>query len=78
MSLGLTPSSFSYFLVFCASMTFSPGPMTLLLLSLGLRAGLRQSLPACHACVTASARRSACMKAPRGSAVSPIFRCAKG
>ena len=46
MSLGLTPSSFSYFLVFCASMTFSPGPMTLLLLSLGLRAGLRQSLPA--------------------------------
>jgi len=46
MSIGLTPSSFSYFLVFCASMTFSPGPMTLLLLSLGLKAGLRQSLPA--------------------------------
>lgn len=46
MSIGLTPSSFSYFLLFCASMTFSPGPMTLLLLSLGLKAGLRQSLPA--------------------------------
>lgn len=46
MSLGLTPSSFGYFVVFCASMTFSPGPMTLLLLSLGLKAGLRQSLPA--------------------------------
>ena len=46
MNLGLTPSSFGYFVVFCASMTFSPGPMTLLLLSLGLKAGLRQSLPA--------------------------------
>ncbi|NER60713.1 LysE family translocator [Pseudomonas sp. MAFF212428] len=46
MSIGLTPSSFSYFLLFCASMTFSPGPMTLLLLSLGLKAGLRESLPA--------------------------------
>lgn len=46
MTSALTLSSFLYFLVFCASMTFSPGPMTLLLLSLGLKGGLRRSIPA--------------------------------
>lgn len=46
MTSALTLSSFLYFLLFCATMTFSPGPMTLLLLSLGLKAGLRSSIPA--------------------------------
>lgn len=46
MTSTLTLSSFLYFLLFCATMTFSPGPMTLLLLSLGLRDGLRSSIPA--------------------------------
>lgn len=46
MTSALTLSSFFYFLLFCATMTFSPGPMTLLLLSLGLRDGLRSSIPA--------------------------------
>ena len=46
MTSALTLSSFLYFLLFCATMTFSPGPMTLLLLSLGLRDGLRRSIPA--------------------------------
>jgi homoserine/homoserine lactone efflux protein len=46
MTSALTLSSFVYFLLFCATLTFSPGPMTLLLLSLGLRDGLRRSLPA--------------------------------
>lgn len=46
MTTALTLSSFLYFLLFCATMTFSPGPMTLLLLSLGLKSGLRSSLPA--------------------------------
>ena len=46
MTSALTLSSFLYFLLFCATLTFSPGPMTLLLLSLGLRDGLRRSIPA--------------------------------
>jgi len=46
MTSALTLSSFLYFLLFCATMTFSPGPMTLLLLSLGVRNGLRSSIPA--------------------------------
>ncbi|MFL1482136.1 LysE family translocator [Pseudomonas grimontii] len=46
MTSALTLSSFIYFLLFCATMTFSPGPMTLLLLSLGLKDGLRSSIPA--------------------------------
>ena len=46
MTSALTLSSFIYFLLFCATMTFSPGPMTLLLLSLGLKDGLRRSIPA--------------------------------
>ena len=46
MTSALTLSSFMYFLLFCATMTFSPGPMTLLLLSLGLRGGLRGAIPA--------------------------------
>ncbi len=46
MTSALTLSSFLYFLLFCTTMTFSPGPMTLLLLSLGLKAGLRSSIPA--------------------------------
>ena len=46
MTSALTLSSFFYFLLFCTTMTFSPGPMTLLLLSLGLKAGLRRSIPA--------------------------------
>ena len=46
MTSALTLSSFFYFLLFCTTMTFSPGPMTLLLLSLGLKDGLRSSIPA--------------------------------
>ncbi len=46
MTSALTLSSFLYFLLFCATMTFSPGPMTLLLLGLGLKDGLRSSIPA--------------------------------
>lgn len=46
MTSALTLSSFLYFLLFCATLTFSPGPMTLLLLSLGVRDGLRRSIPA--------------------------------
>ena len=46
MTSTLTLSSFVYFLLFCATMTFSPGPMTLLLLGLGLKDGLRSSIPA--------------------------------
>ena len=46
MATQLTLASFLYFLMFCATMTFSPGPMTLLLLSLGLKDGLRSSIPA--------------------------------
>jgi threonine/homoserine/homoserine lactone efflux protein len=46
MTSAMTLSSFLYFLLFCATLTFSPGPMTLLLLSLGLRDGLRRSIPA--------------------------------
>jgi homoserine/homoserine lactone efflux protein len=46
MTSALTLSSFLSFLLFCATMTFSPGPMTLLLLSLGLKDGLRRSIPA--------------------------------
>lgn len=44
--MALTFSSFLYFLLLCSALTFSPGPMTLLLLSLGLKDGLRRSLPA--------------------------------
>ena len=46
MTSALTLSSFLYFLLFCATLTFSPGPMTMLLLSLGLKDGLRRSIPA--------------------------------
>ncbi len=46
MVTALTLSSFLYFLVLCSTLAFSPGPMTLLLLSLGLKDGLRHSLPA--------------------------------
>lgn len=46
MTSALTLSSFMYFLLFCTTITFSPGPMTLLLLSLGLKDGLRRSIPA--------------------------------
>ncbi|KAF1031035.1 MAG: Homoserine/homoserine lactone efflux protein [Pseudomonas sp.] len=46
MVTALTLSSFLYFLLLCTTITFSPGPMTLLLLSLGLKDGLRRSLPA--------------------------------
>ena len=46
MTSALTLSSFLYFLLFCTTLTFSPGPMTLLLLSLGLKGGLRNSIPA--------------------------------
>jgi len=46
MASALTLSSFLYFLLLCTTLAFSPGPMTLLLLSLGLKDGLRRSLPA--------------------------------
>lgn len=46
MASALTLSSFLYFLLLCTTLAFSPGPMTLLLLSLGLKDGLLRSLPA--------------------------------
>ena len=46
MATALTLSSFLYFLLLCTTLAFSPGPLTLLLLSLGLKDGLRRSLPA--------------------------------
>ena len=46
MVTALTLSSFLYVLVLCSTLAFSPGPMTVLLLSLGLKDGLRHSLPA--------------------------------
>jgi len=46
MATALTLSSFLYFLLLCTTLAFSPGPMTLLLLSLGLKDGLRRSLSA--------------------------------
>ncbi|WP_439856051.1 LysE family translocator [Pseudomonas yamanorum] len=46
MATALTLSSFLYFLLLCTTLAFSPGPMILLLLSLGLKDGLRRSLPA--------------------------------
>jgi len=45
MATQLTLVSFSYFLVFCATMTFSPGPMTLLLMGFGMQEGLKRSMP---------------------------------
>lgn len=46
MTTGLTLENFSYFVIFCLTMTFSPGPMTIFLLSLGLKSGLRSAFPA--------------------------------
>lgn len=37
MATQLTLASFLYFLMFCATMTFSPGPMTLLLMGFGMQ-----------------------------------------
>ena len=45
MATELTLVSFSYFLIFCATMTFSPGPMTLLLMGFGMQQGLKRSIP---------------------------------
>ncbi|MBM1186355.1 LysE family translocator [Pseudomonas lundensis] len=45
MATQLTYASFAYFLVFCATMTFSPGPMTLLLMGFGMQEGLKRSMP---------------------------------
>ncbi len=45
MATQLTLTSFAYFLVFCATMTFSPGPMTLLLMGFGMQEGLKRSMP---------------------------------
>ncbi|MGO2451642.1 LysE family translocator [Pseudomonas taetrolens] len=45
MTTQLTLASFTYFLLFCATMTFSPGPMTLLLMGLGMQEGLKRSMP---------------------------------
>lgn len=45
MATQLTYASFAYFLMFCATMTFSPGPMTLLLMGFGMQEGLKRSMP---------------------------------
>ena len=45
MATQLTLASFLYFLMFCATMTFSPGPMTLLLMGFGMQEGLKRSMP---------------------------------
>ena len=45
MATQLTLASFLYFLFFCATMTFSPGPMTLLLMGFGMQQGLKRSMP---------------------------------
>lgn len=45
MATQLTLTSFLYFLFFCATITFSPGPMTLLLMGVGMQEGLKRSLP---------------------------------
>lgn len=45
MTTQLTLASFTYFLIFCATMTFSPGPMTLLLMGFGMQQGLKRSMP---------------------------------
>lgn len=45
MATQLTYASFAYFLMFCAAMTFSPGPMTLLLMGFGMQEGLKRSMP---------------------------------
>jgi len=45
MATQLTLASFLYFLMFCATMTFSPGPMTLLLMGFGMQQGLKRSMP---------------------------------
>lgn len=45
MATQLTLASFLYFLLFCATMTFSPGPMTLLLMGFGMQEGLKRSMP---------------------------------
>lgn len=46
MQIGLSLPTYLYFFVFSAAMTFSPGPMTMFLLSLGLKDGLRKTIPA--------------------------------
>jgi homoserine/homoserine lactone efflux protein len=46
MQVGLSLPTYLYFFVFAAAMTFSPGPMTMFLLSLGLKDGLRKTIPA--------------------------------
>lgn len=45
MTTQLTLASFTYFLIFCATMTLSPGPMTLLLMGLGMQQGWKRSMP---------------------------------
>lgn len=45
MESQLTLAPFAYFLMFCATMTFSPGPMTLLLMGFGMQEGLKRSMP---------------------------------
>ena len=39
-------STYIYFIIFCAVMVFSPGPMTVLLMSIGADNGLKKTLPA--------------------------------
>lgn len=46
MQIGLSLPAYLYFFAFSAAMTFSPGPMTMFLLSLGLKDGLRKIIPA--------------------------------
>ena len=45
MESQLTLAPFAYFLMFCATTTFSPGPMTLLLMGFGMQEGLKRSMP---------------------------------
>lgn len=46
MQVGLNLPTYLYFFIFSAAMTFSPGPMTMFLLSLGLKDGLKKTIPA--------------------------------
>jgi len=38
--------NYVYFLLFCAAIVFSPGPMTMLLMSIGMQHGLKKTMPA--------------------------------
>ena len=41
----MSVADYLYFLVFCSIMVFSPGPMTILLMGIGIDGGLKKTLP---------------------------------